>query len=237
MSVEKAGSEGVTPAKKSGLTLYYYLNAREESAAFQSIHNHFQQCFSSTIWELGGEEKLKACLEDTMPELCRHPKNEYFCLCLETKRFATWFQMHYIVLFTYLAYEYSCLREECLKLKWEYSAYSLGAEIPRELQWVTWKGRELIHVGAAEDCSAGTQGADSGSLGRGRGKGCNLPAWQPSRKHGRERPVRVQLFIPAQDTPPRLPLKSCTCLAGTQDQLHRAPVLSKHKTQQAAGTA
>lgn len=75
MSVWKAGSGGVTQSKRSGLTLYYYLNAGEESSAFQSIYVNFKQCFSSAIWELGEEEKLKACLEDTRVELCRHPKN------------------------------------------------------------------------------------------------------------------------------------------------------------------
>lgn len=155
----------------------YYLNAGEESTAFQSIYVNFQQCFSSTIWELSEEEKLKACLEDTRLELCRHPENDSSCLCLETKGFATWFQMHYIVLLMYLAYEYSCLREEYLKLKWEYSACSLRAEIPRELQWVTGKGTELIHLGAAEDCSASTQGTGPGNQDGGRDKGFNLPGW------------------------------------------------------------
>lgn len=77
MSIEKAGSEGVTQSKRSSLTLRYYLNVHEESAAFQSIYINFQQCFSSTTWELGKEEKLKACLEDTRPKLHRHPKNDY----------------------------------------------------------------------------------------------------------------------------------------------------------------
>lgn len=81
MSVEKAGQEGVTQSKRSGLTLYYYLNACEESAAFQSIYINFQPCFSSTIWELGEEDKLKACLEDTRHESQRHPKN-YFLMPL-----------------------------------------------------------------------------------------------------------------------------------------------------------
>lgn len=55
MSVWKAGSGGVTQSKRSGLTLYYYLNAGEESSAFQSIYINFKQCFSSAIWELGEE--------------------------------------------------------------------------------------------------------------------------------------------------------------------------------------
>lgn len=111
MSVEKAESEGITWSKRSSLTLYYYLNALEGSAAFQSIYINFQQCFSSTVWELEeeklreDEEELKGCLEDTRPELCRL-KMTTSCLSLETKRSVVWFQMHYIVLLTYLAYEY-----------------------------------------------------------------------------------------------------------------------------------
>lgn len=176
MSLWKAGSGGVTQSKRSGLTLYYYLNAGEESSAFQSIYVNFKQCFSSAIWELGEEEKslpwgYQAWVNaDTL-------KTTPSCLCLETKRFATWLQMHYIVLLMCLAYENSCLKEECLKLKWEYSACSLRAEISRELWWVTGKGRELIHLGAAEDCSTGTQGTGPGNRGGGRDKGSNLSGW------------------------------------------------------------
>lgn len=135
--------------------MYYYLNALEGSAAFQSIYINFQQCFSSTVWELDEEEKLKeredeeelkGCLEDTRPELCRL-KMTTSCLSLETKRSAIWFQMHYIVLLIYLAYEYPSLREECLKLEWEHSACSLRAENPKRAMVSHWEGERTATPG------------------------------------------------------------------------------------------
>lgn len=84
MSVEKAGSKDVTQSKKSGLTLYYYLNVKRV-LLFRAFILTFNSAFQAQYGNL--VEELKACREDSMPKLCRHPKND--CLCLETKRFAT----------------------------------------------------------------------------------------------------------------------------------------------------
>lgn len=67
----KAGSGGVTQSKRSGLTLYYYLNAGEESSAFQSIYVNFNSVFQAQYGNL--VKKRKACLEDTRLELMQTP--------------------------------------------------------------------------------------------------------------------------------------------------------------------